>query len=202
MNPDRELYGDERFVKLLESTGFSGPKELIGVSLDEVKSHAAGAEQSDDITLLVLSLVKPPTSEQALTLRITMKNELGAVSGVLEQFDQFAGQSEVPVDTVKKVKVVFDELLNNIVSYGFPEGGEHDIDVLVERMGARLMITITDDGVPFNPFQQEAPDLNASLEDREIGGLGIHFVRNLMDEVSYRRGVDKNVVTAVKYLVE
>jgi len=200
MNPTRELYGEERFVEVLSLGDFSGPKEMIEVILGEVKIHAAGADQSDDITLLALSLVKPPASEQAKILKLSMKNELGEVLGVLEEFGGFAEDSAISADTAKKVKVVFDELLNNIVSYGFPDGGKHDIEVLVEQTEARLMITITDDGVPFNPFQKETPDLNSSLEDREIGGLGIHLVRNLMDEVSYKRGVDKNIVTVIKYL--
>jgi sigma-B regulation protein RsbU (phosphoserine phosphatase) len=90
--------------------------------------------------------------------------------------------------------------LTNIVSYAFPEAGEHEIDVIAEHMEERLKITITDDGVPFNPFQEEKPELTSSLKERQIGGLGIHLVRNLMDECSYKRGIDKNVVTVITYL--
>ena len=61
-------------------------------------------------------------------------------------------------------------------------------------------MTITDDGMPFNPLSAEAPDTDLSLEDREIGGLGIHLVRNLIDDVTYNRRIDKNVMTLVKDL--
>ncbi len=61
-------------------------------------------------------------------------------------------------------------------------------------------MTIADDGVPFNPLGAEAPDIDASLEEREIGGLGIHLVRSLMDDVSYQRRIGKNVMTLVKHL--
>ena len=64
----------------------------------------------------------------------------------------------------------------------------------------KRQITISDDGIPFNPFQKASPDLKASLEDRDIGGLGIHLVRELMDSVSYKRGVGRNIVTLVKDL--
>ncbi len=59
-------------------------------------------------------------------------------------------------------------------------------------------MSITDDGIPFNPFGVETPDTKLSLEEREIGGLGIHLVRKVMDKVSYQRRIDKNVVTLVK----
>ena len=64
----------------------------------------------------------------------------------------------------------------------------------------RLKIMIVDDGVPFNPFQREMPNLGGTLSDRQIGGLGIHIVRQLMDEVFYKRGVDRNTVTLIKHL--
>ena len=63
-----------------------------------------------------------------------------------------------------------------------------------------LVVNITDDGIPFNAFSQEEPDTAADLEDRAIGGLGIHLVRKLMDEVHYQRGIGRNVVTLVKQL--
>jgi sigma-B regulation protein RsbU (phosphoserine phosphatase) len=64
----------------------------------------------------------------------------------------------------------------------------------------RLTVTISDDGLPFNPLSAKAPDTKASLEDRDIGGLGIHLVRSMVDDVSYHRRIDKNVLTLVKQL--
>jgi sigma-B regulation protein RsbU (phosphoserine phosphatase) len=69
----------------------------------------------------------------------------------------------------------------------------------VELRGERMVISITDDGVPFNPFKKDPPDTMLSLEEREIGGLGIHIVKNLMDEYNYKRNVDKNIITLVKH---
>ena len=62
----------------------------------------------------------------------------------------------------------------------------------------RLTVTIADDGVPFNPLSVKKPDTESSLEDREFGGLGIHLVRSLVDDVSYHRRIDKNVLTLMK----
>jgi sigma-B regulation protein RsbU (phosphoserine phosphatase) len=197
MNPDRALYGDDRLVNLLGSGGFADPTQTIEAVIMDVRDFAAGAEQSDDITMLALDFLKSSEGARAQRLITSMKNDLGAVGGVLGEFEAFAQQSGIPDQARKRVKVAFDELLNNIVSYGFPDGGEHEIEVMVDLLDERLMISITDDGVPFNPFQLESPELESSLEDREVGGLGIHLVRNLMDEVSYKRGVDKNIVTLI-----
>jgi sigma-B regulation protein RsbU (phosphoserine phosphatase) len=200
MNPVRQLYGEERLVQVLEASALPNPEALIKATLADVQAFADGAEQSDDITLLALSFLRSPATGDAVSLKVTMKNQLSEMAGVLTAFDQFATEHQIPVEPAKKVKLAFDELLNNIVSYGFPDGGEHEIHVGVEKFNQRLTITIIDDGVPFNPFQRETPDLEASLEERQIGGLGIHLVRSLMDEVSYKRGVDRNIVTLIKKL--
>ncbi len=70
----------------------------------------------------------------------------------------------------------------------------------VELSSDRVAVRISDDGHPFNPFGRNAPDTALALGAREIGGLGIHLVQNLMDEVSYTRRTDENVVLLVKYL--
>ena len=93
-----------------------------------------------------------------------------------------------------------DELLTNIISYAYRDDKEHEIGIKVELSSDRLKVSMVDDGIPFNPLGIEKPDTELPLEEREIGGLGIHLVRNMMDKVSYRRRIDKNVITAVEYL--
>ncbi len=98
-----------------------------------------------------------------------------------------------------KMNIVFDELLSNIIQYAFDDDQKHTIHIEIKMNGSNLIIIIEDDGVPFNPFQQNTPDMKLSLEEREIGGLGIHLVKNLMDECSYSRHTNKNTLTLVKY---
>jgi phosphoserine phosphatase RsbU/P len=95
---------------------------------------------------------------------------------------------------------VFDELINNVISYGLSKDSEQSIQVGIALYGNRLVIEIEDGGIPFNPFMRADPNTEASLDEREIGGLGIHLVKELMDEVSYNRAHDKNRVTLVKQL--
>ncbi len=133
-------------------------------------------------------------------LELSIKNRVGEIARVNQSFNAFADRHGVTSGTRRAMDLVFDDLLNNIVSYAYHDDDEHTIDVRVELSADRLAVTITDDGIPFDPFASAAPDTALSLEERPIGGLGIYLVRNLMDEVSYSRRTDKNVVILVKHL--
>ena len=98
------------------------------------------------------------------------------------------------------LSIVLDDLLNNVISYAYPEGGDHRITVDLTLHESRLVLTVEDGGIPFNPFAAEAPDTDLPLEERTIGGLGIHLVRESMDEYQYQRRADRNVVVLVKQL--
>ena len=94
--------------------------------------------------------------------------------------------------------MVFDELLNNVISYAYQDDKEHEIEVRVEAARQRLVVSIADDGIPFNPFDADKPDTGLAIEDRMPGGLGIHLVLKVMDKVAYQRRTNKNVLTLVK----
>jgi len=93
------------------------------------------------------------------------------------------------------MSVILDDVLRNVISHAYPEGGRHDIEVRIECRDGRVITTVTDDGITFNPLLRPAPDTSLSLEDRQVGGLGIHVVRQMADEISYRRRGDKNELT-------
>ncbi len=125
---------------------------------------------------------------------------MAEIAAVNEKLEAFAEEFRIPATIAMKFNVIFEELLNNIVTYAYSDDDEHDIEVRMGLAGKRLTVIIIDDGVPFNPLGAEAPDTDVSLEEREIGGLGIHLVRNLMDDVSYHRQIGRNVMTLVKHL--
>ena len=134
------------------------------------------------------------------SFRVSIGADLGEVARVQETFGEFAETHGVPAAVRRTMNVVLDELLANTVTYGLADkaGGTATIDV--ELHGDRLVVTLTDDGTPFDPFGRAAPDTTLSVEDRPIGGLGIHLVRQLVDEVSYHRRGDRNIVVLVKRL--
>jgi anti-sigma regulatory factor (Ser/Thr protein kinase) len=132
--------------------------------------------------------------------QITIKNRMPEIDAVNETFEAFAAEFGIPAPIAMKFSIIFDELLNNIVTYAYRDDHEHDIEIRMEVVGKRLTVTVTDDGVPFNPLSAATPDIAAPLEEREIGGLGIHLVRNLIDDVTYQRRTGKNVMTLTRHL--
>jgi anti-sigma regulatory factor (Ser/Thr protein kinase) len=130
--------------------------------------------------------------------RMPIEGQLSEVVRVAAAFEAFASEQGVPTDVRRSVQVVLDDLLANVVLHGLGgrEGGEAVVDVGLK--GEALILTISDNGPPFDPFARAAPDTTLSIEDRQIGGLGIHLVRQMMDEVSYERREGRNVTTLTK----
>jgi len=130
---------------------------------------------------------------------IKVKNKTKEIQNVIEHFEGFGMENNFPFAVIQKFNIALDELLNNIISYGFKDENEHNIEVDIELRNLRLIITIKDDGIPFNPTKQNPPDTTLSMEDRNFGGLGIHLVKNLVDEFDYKRNTNRNIITLVKY---
>jgi len=126
-------------------------------------------------------------------------SELDKLCGHLETFGQKTGLSK---KFVFEVNLVLDELFTNIISYGFDDDGEHSIKVTITPENGGLYLCIEDDGKPFNPVEFEAPDMSCSIEECKIGGLGIHIIRKLMDDICYERCEDKNVLKLKKGLAK
>jgi len=144
--------------------------------------------------------MRDPEEAEGRVLSLVLANRMDEIDRANEAFNEFAEAGSLAVPTRRSINLVLDELLNNINTYAFEDGEEHEIEVRFELSSDRLSVTIADDGVPFNPFANFPPDTALPVEKREIGGLGIHLVRNVMDEVSYNRRTDRNVVILVKYL--
>ena len=138
----------------------------------------------------------------AKELQIRIKSRYEEMASVEEQFFVFAVENNIPDSTRQAMSIALDELLNNVISYAYQGEKDKEIDVHFELSTRRLVLTIKDSGVPFNPFALQDPDIFQSIEDRAVGGLGIHLVRNLMDEYNYQRQINKNVVTLVILLEE
>ena len=125
----------------------------------------------------------------------------GGVEEVNAAFADFAEANALPPDVRRSVNVALDELIANALSHGQSGRDPCSVTVEVKLEPERVTVTLTDDGAPFDPFGRDAPDTSLSVEDRPIGGLGLHLVGQLMDKVSYQRRDDHNVVVLEKQLV-
>ena len=104
-----------------------------------------------------------------------------------------------PPDLVYQVDLVLEELIVNTVNYGYDDDARHEIEVTLISDEDVFTVEIIDDGHAFNPLKDAPePDLDAGIEDRPIGGLGVHLMRVMMDDVHYRREKNKNHLTLIK----
>jgi serine/threonine-protein kinase RsbW len=132
--------------------------------------------------------------------RMMISADLGEVSRANAAFADFAAAHAVPAQVRRSLNVALDELLANTVTHGLAGRAGGAVTMAVDLDGDRLTVTLRDNGAPFDPFARDAPDTTLSVEDRPIGGLGIHLVRQLVDQVSYRRDGDHNVVVLTSHL--
>lgn len=136
-------------------------------------------------------------------LFVEIDNDIAEIARLSSLIDGFAERHRLPEAVVFHLKLAFDELLTNIISYGFHDGRRHKISASMTfetdmADGDRLAAEIIDDGIAFDPLSCAAPDLDQPLEDRAIGGLGIHFIRSVMDDVAYHRSQGRNHFKMIK----
>jgi len=197
MDSEQRLFSETRLADMLASGRKPSAQTLVEDIVTEVRQFESGTQQSDDITLLALRYLGNGTEKTPATLELTVENQISEISRVNAAFNEFSGQQGLPQAVAGKVNVILDELLTNIVSYAYQDEARHKIKVRAELTEDALQLTIDDDGVPFNPFESAAPDTTLSMDEREVGGLGIHLVRSMVDDVSYQRRIDGNSVTVV-----
>jgi sigma-B regulation protein RsbU (phosphoserine phosphatase) len=197
-NHSQEPYGEQRLEAMLESSGSLGTKYLVESLMKDVDQFVGGASQSDDITLFCLRYVAWEQRDERATIDLRLHNELTEINRCLEALTAFSDRFELASDIQNAFSIVLDDLLNNIISYAFDDDEQHLIEVMMSTDGQRFIVSVTDDGVEFDPFLRDKPDTDSSIDERQIGGLGIHLIKNMMDDYSYRRVVGKNVTTLMK----
>lgn len=135
-------------------------------------------------------------NEGSITIRLAAKiEEIDRLNRLVRQFGEL---HEVPSRTLYAVNLAVDELVTNAILYGFETPAGQEIVVRLEARPGELAASLIDAGREFNPLDAPLPDLTVPLEKRELGGLGIHLVRSLMDHVDWQRKDGKNVLTAHK----
>ncbi|MCF8239935.1 MAG: ATP-binding protein [Melioribacteraceae bacterium] len=127
-----------------------------------------------------------------------LKNDLDELNKLAAKLEEIGEKLSLPQKVQFDVNLSLDELITNIISYSFKDEKEHLIDFVVELEDNKLIITVTDDGNEFDPFAKPDPNLDTSVEEKHIGGLGIFFIKQKMTEYSYKRNNKKNIVTLVK----
>lgn len=198
MNVAQKLYGEDRLYAWLDKTDRTALcQDLTQSLLQEIRSFAGRAEQSDDITLLMVR--KRPRRKELVSsgFEAQIKADLSALAPLLDQVDEFLEQRGIIDGRVFKVRLALEELLTNTIKYGCPSTGDKLLAQCWIRVALQLeiplLLVIEDNAAPFDPsLDAPTPSLDAPLDKRKIGGLGLHMLKEMGMELSYRREDNRN----------
>lgn len=127
--------------------------------------------------------------------RLAVRNESSAVGRANGSLERFLKSSSVDPEAAFPVLLALEEVVTNIIKYGYDDDGEHEILMEARVLPGEIVLEVTDDGREFDPLRAPPPDLEGPIEDRPIGGLGVHLLRNLAQRLAYQRVRGKNVLS-------
>ncbi len=136
----------------------------------------------------------------ANTLSISFANDMQELTHVLQVVNVFLEPRALPSKLVYAVNLILEEILMNIIKYGYDDGESHEIEVQIEVEQEEVALTVIDDGREFNPLTVPPPDRSKSAMDRLEEGLGLQFVRHMRNAIEYRREEDKNILKIWMFL--
>lgn len=125
-------------------------------------------------------------------------NTLEDLSACMDECTAFLEAHDVPPGAAFAIPLSLEEMITNAIKYGYADRGAHCIDVELTLGSDHALLEISDDGQAFDPFDIPAPDTSLPMEERPIGGLGIHLVKNMMDHCEYTREEGRNIVRLTK----
>ena len=132
------------------------------------------------------------------SLEVSLVNDLREITAVAAKIDAFCEFRTLGPQIAYAVNLAIDEILTNTISYGYDDDEPHRMELIVRLEDEMLVVVIVDDSRVFNPSLLRKPDIEASIEDRALGGLGLFLVQQMMDGVAYQRRGGCNVVTLTK----
>lgn len=129
---------------------------------------------------------------------LELRPEIGELARLATDFADFAAQHHMPADVVNALQLSLEEVVTNVIVHGYKQTGNKTVAVRLAARPGELVVEVEDEAPAFDPLARAAPDLDLPLEERPIGGLGIHLVKNLMDAVTYQRDGHRNRLTLTK----
>ena len=129
---------------------------------------------------------------------ITLTNDIQQVPQLADFVDMVCEEAGMDMAIAIQMNLAMEEAVVNVMDYAYPAGTVGDVTIEAESDDDQLQFTIIDSGTPFDPTAKEEVDTTLSAEERPIGGLGIHLVRQLMDSINYERIDGKNILTLRK----
>jgi sigma-B regulation protein RsbU (phosphoserine phosphatase) len=132
--------------------------------------------------------------------RLVLPNDIETIPQLNEFIDLVAEEVGLDMSLTMSLNLAMEEAVVNVMDYAYPDGQKGDVEIEVTADQEWMTFVITDTGIAFDPTTKEDADTTLSAEERPIGGLGIFLVRQLMDDINYKREGNKNVLTLRKKL--
>ena len=192
-NQNKELFGDERLISFLKEKYYYHPKKIIEETLVKVKQHAGNAVQSDDITVMCIKYSYKEWS-------IVLENEISEIYRLKNFIDDIGKEFSLTPDVVFNLQLVLEEAVVNVINYAYPKDERQSIYLSAKMRENTIVFILTDRGKAFDPTEAPDADITLAAEERQIGGLGIFLIRQIMNEVKYARIDGMNVLTMEKKL--
>ena len=129
---------------------------------------------------------------------LRIKNEVSELEKVALFVEEIGEELGLSMELQMNLNLVMEEMVTNVIFYAYPEGEEADIELLAKSDGKELTFVLSDQGKEFDPTAKDDADLDVNPADRELGGMGIFIVKNIMNKVTYQRLEGKNLLTMTK----
>ncbi len=129
---------------------------------------------------------------------ISIKNHMDELLRVNQFVEEIGEELGLDMELQMNLNLVMEEMVVNVISYAYPEGTEASIELLAESDGKELTFVLSDRGKEFDPTLKESADMDENPAERDLGGMGIYIVKNIMNEVTYQRLEGKNLLTMKK----
>ena len=195
-----QLFDDQRMLataQQLYDEGHFEPTQIVESMEQAVKQFVGDAEQSDDLTMMAVQYRKKQKNIR-MQHSITLTNDIEQVPQLAEFVDMVCEEVGFDPAIAIQMNLAIEEAVVNVMTYAYPTGTIGNVNIEAQANDERLKFIITDSGIPFDPTTKSEVDTTLSAEERPIGGLGIHLVRQLMDSINYERIDGKNVLTLRK----
>ncbi|MBQ9410101.1 MAG: SpoIIE family protein phosphatase, partial [Bacteroidales bacterium] len=194
-NVNHELFGEERMIQVLHTR--RPASEQMACVAEAVKEFRGEAPQSDDITVLFVHYLGRSVTAD-IEIKLPLENDISQIP-LLEGFmEEIRSAKNLDGGLTMSLNLAIEEAVTNVMMYAYPDGEKGVVNLKAVLKDSSIVFVLTDGGIAFDPTTAPEADTSLGVEERAIGGLGIHLVRNIMDEVKYRREDGMNILTMIK----
>ena len=205
-NETHEQFGPKRMQTIIDKTmeEKTSPEELIDRMTDAVHDFVGDTEQSDDLTMLAIRYPRKQSGNEDIELqhRLTLPCDVAQTTRLGEWIESVCEAAGVSPSATMQINLAIEEAVVNVMKYAYTDSSNNEVQIDASINQEWLKFIITDSGEPFDPTTSDDVDTSLSAEERNIGGLGIHLMRRMMDSINYERIDGHNVLTLGKKIVK